>query len=85
MGIHPEHSVAKLLKESKRASSIWIKSRGAAYTGFSWQRGYGAFSVSESIKSKVQMYIAHQEDHHRMVSFQDEWKAFMKSNGLALK
>jgi len=45
---------------------------------FSWQREYGAFSVSQSHLEKVIRYIEQQEEHHRQVTFQDEYRAFLK-------
>ena len=62
----------------KRASSKWIKTKGAGYTKFAWQSGYGAFSVSQSQTGKVRKYIAEQEEHHRKKTFQDEYRAFLK-------
>jgi len=49
---------------------------------FSWQRGYGAFTVSQSNVEKVQDYIARQKEHHRKKSFRDEFKEFLEMNGI---
>jgi len=49
---------------------------------FSWQRGYGAFTVSQSNIEKVQDYIARQKEHHHKKSFRDEFKEFLKANGI---
>src|ERR1043166_1068077 len=49
-------AVARFIYDVKRASSKWIKSKGAQYTGFHWQNGYGAFSVSESQATRVKTY-----------------------------
>jgi REP element-mobilizing transposase RayT len=56
---------AEVIKELKRGSSKWIKTKGDAYSNFYWQGGYGAFSVSQSNVEKVRNYIAGQEKHHR--------------------
>jgi putative transposase len=50
---------------------------------FAWQTGYGAFSVSQSNADQVCAYIAGQEEHHRLVSFQEEFMAFLKRHGIA--
>ena len=82
--IHPDCKIAQTIKETKRASSIWIKRKGERYQKFSWQTGYCALSVSESIKTRVQKYIDAQEAHHKRISFHDEWMALMKANHFPL-
>jgi hypothetical protein len=49
---------------------------------FAWQTGYGAFSVSESMINEVRAYIANQKEHHRKMSFADEYKRFAEKYGL---
>ena len=62
----------------KTNSSRWVhQAKGAK---FSWQAGYGVFSVSESSVASVIKYIAEQESHHRKRSFQQEFLAFLKKN-----
>lgn len=73
-------SVAKAVEEVKKSSSKWIKTKGIAFQTFSWQAGYGAFSVSESNTGAVANYIQNQEEHHRSKSFQDEFREFLKKN-----
>ena len=68
---------ADWVKKLKRASSLWIKERDPAAKEFAWQAGYGAFSVSFSHVEKVTEYIARQEEHHRVRSFQDEFRAML--------
>jgi REP element-mobilizing transposase RayT len=75
-------TVAALIEELKTRSSKWIKTKGREYTGFSWQAGYGAFSIGKSQVPIVQRYIAGQKEHHRRVSFQDEFRAFLKKYGV---
>ena len=80
--IHPDFKIAQTIKETKRASSIWLKRKGERYQRFSWQTGYCALSVSESVKPRVQKYIDTQESHHSRISFYDEWIALYKSGPL---
>jgi REP element-mobilizing transposase RayT len=75
-------SQADLVKELKRGSSLWIHERFPQLGGFSWQAGYGAFSVSVSNLDSVRAYIAKQEEHHAKVSFQDEFRQFLEKHGL---
>jgi len=72
------YSVAKIVGEIKRNSSKWVKTKGRGLRQFAWQNGYGIFSVSQSHVDRVRNYIAHQEEHHRRRSFQDEYRAFLK-------
>jgi putative transposase len=70
-------SPADLLEEVKKSSSKWMKADGGA-SGFSWQAGYGAFSIGESQADAVIRYIQNQEAHHRSVTFQDEFRKFLQ-------
>ena len=70
-------SYSKLIGEAKRNSSKWIKGKNSALSGFHWQNGYGAFSVSHSLLPKVQDYIRNQEEHHRIRTFQEEFREFL--------
>jgi hypothetical protein len=60
-----------------------IKSMGPVYRNFYWQGGYGAFSVSESQVPKVKAYIENQIEHHRRQTFQDEFRAICRRDGVA--
>jgi len=75
-------ALAKIVGEAKRSSSKWIKTKGAGYTGFQWQNGYGAFSVSFSKVDSVRDYIAHQQEHHQKMTFQDELRALLVKHGI---
>ena len=66
-----------MIKELKRSSSIWIKNRGADLDEFAWQNGYGIFSIGYSQLNDVSRYIAGQEEHHRKVTFQEEFRRLL--------
>ena len=68
----------KLLEVVKSNSSRWIKTKGEAYENFYWHGGYGAFSINPSEISIVKKYIDNQEERHKKISFQDEFRAFLK-------
>ena len=74
---------ADMVKEVKRGSSLWIKQRDPALRGFSWQNGYGIFSIGFSQIKEVRDYIAGQAAHHRKVSFQDELRALLRRYEIA--
>ncbi len=65
----------------KKRSSKWMKQQGVEK--FSWQAGYGAFSVSESQVRRVIGYISTQEEHHRRQTFQEELRGFLRRHGVA--
>ena len=71
-------SLADLLEELKRNSSRWIKTKGADYTDFAWQGGYGGFSVSQSKVDVVRKYIQNQKEHHKTETFKEEYIRFLK-------
>ena len=71
-------SISDAVKEVKTASSKWLKEQGRGLQAFAWQAGYGAFSVSESNVPAVRDYIAHQEEHHRTTTFQDEYRMLLQ-------
>jgi putative transposase len=72
------YSIAEIVKEIKRTSSGWAKRKDRTLSKFHWQNGYGAFSVSQSNLAEVVRYIETQEEHHRRVTFQEEYREFMK-------
>ena len=69
---------ANMIKEVKRSSSLWLKARNAKLKDFAWQSGYGIFSTGYSQIESARNYIAGQEEHHRNVSFQDEYRQFLQ-------
>ena len=66
----------------KGSSSHWINEKNLIDSNFSWGRGYGVFSVSESSVDKVCRYIAGQEEHHKLKSFATEYKEFIEKYGM---
>lgn len=75
-------SIADLVGDIKRSSSKWVKTKGRMLTKFSWQNGYGIFSVGQSEVERVKTYIAGQEEHHGKKTFQDEYRSFLKEYGV---
>ena len=75
-------AVADCLRVVKTNSSRWVKARWPKRRAFAWQGGYGAFSVSESRRSAVIRYIQQQEQHHRRISFQEEFLKLLTSHGV---
>ena len=72
------HALAKVVEEVKKNSSKWVKQIEYSNKKFSWQNGYGAFSVSSSKLETVKNYIVKQEEHHKKKSYQKEVEEFLK-------
>ena len=70
------YALAKVVEEVKKQSSKWMKQQGVR--GFTWQGGYGAFSVSSYKLEVVTNYIIRQKEHHKIVSYKDEVEKFIK-------
>jgi REP element-mobilizing transposase RayT len=66
-------AVADLMMDVKKDSSKWIKTKGPHFHGFRWQEGYGAFTIGESQVDDVKRYIARQKEHHRTITFEQEF------------
>lgn len=75
-------SIEEVVQLYKGSSSNWINKSNLLNTKFSWGRGYGVFSVSESAVGRVSEYIAKQEEHHKVKSFTDEYRAFITKYGM---
>jgi REP element-mobilizing transposase RayT len=71
-------TISELIRELKRESSKWIKTKSAELRDFHWQDGYGAFSISPSHCEMLRKYIAGQEEHHKAETFQDEFRRLLK-------
>ncbi len=69
---------AELIEQIKTPASKWIKTKGAGLRNFYWQGGYGVFSVSPTNLDRIRRYILVQEEHHKRVTFQDEFRKFLK-------
>ena len=79
-GLSRTITLADLVKNLKTSSTKMVREKGQR--DFSWQTGYGAFSVSESNKSAVIAYIADQEINHRKMTFQEEIRALLKKHNV---
>jgi len=76
--------MSKLVQELKQDSSKWIKTKGERLADFSWQNGYGAFSIGQSQLPDLRAYIANQRKHHRRVSFQEEYRRICEKYGVTI-
>jgi putative transposase len=80
LGLKATHRVADLLRDVKRATSAWV--RETVVPNFAWQEGYGAFTVGGNDYSDLIRYIRGQEEHHRVRTFQEEYREFLTRYGV---
>jgi hypothetical protein len=71
------------MKEVKKGSSSWVKTKGLGFRNFHWQDAYGGFSIGKSDVHNLKKYIANQREHHRKLSFQEELIQFLDEYGIA--
>ena len=75
-------ALADLVEELKTSTSKWVKTKGREFRNFHWQRGYGAFSIGQSNVATLKRYIHGQKEHHQRITFQDEYRKFLKVYGI---
>ena len=75
-------SVAEAMRKWKSLSSGWVHETFPAEADFAWQEGYGAFSVSRSGADKVIRYIEVQAEHHKRLTFEEEFVALLEQHGI---
>ncbi len=80
--LHPSKAPADLMRIVKSNSTGWLKETFPETAVFAWQTGYGGFSVSRSGADAVMAYIASQEEHHRTMTFEEEYIAFLDRHGV---
>ena len=78
----PDLSQSSLLQQIKGRSSKWVNETFPQLGRFSWQEGYGGFTVSKSIVPEVEDYIARQKEHHKRQDFKSELLALLRTHGI---
>ena len=78
--LRPDKSLSYVLRDLKANSSGWMHDVFPDARDFSWQNGYGAFTVSASQIANVKDYIANQEAHHKKRTFEDEFISLLRKN-----
>lgn len=81
-GFPPTVALSDRVRTIKTNASRWLNELPERRFKFAWQTGYGAFTVSQSQVGAVRQYIQGQEEHHRRMSFQDEFLALLKRHGV---
>ena len=77
IGMKPSCCLSDLVREIKKSSNDFIKENNFCKYKFNWQEGYGAFSYSHSSFNNVIGYIMNQKDHHKKITFREEYIEFL--------
>lgn len=77
LGMPPTLALSDMVKRIKGESSKWLSKEKKGMAGFSWQDGYGAFTVGKSQIPDTIRYIQTQREHHQKVPFEDEYRKFL--------
>jgi REP element-mobilizing transposase RayT len=80
--LHPTICLSDLVKAVKTSTAKWIKEKGVFPAFTHWQHGYGAFTISHGDKDAVIEYIKNQEEHHKRVTFSDEFREMLVKFGV---
>ena len=82
VGFPPTIAISDLVRDIKRSSSLFINERKKSYLKFSWQEGFGAFTVGYRELDKTYNYILKQQEHHLVKSFKNEYILMLKEEGI---
>ena len=77
--LHRTEALFDVVMHVKKGTSRWLKQQSPEFRGFDWQEGYGAFSLGRSQRDDVAVYIRKQQQRHARISYQDEFRKFLKS------
>jgi len=81
IGLRATDCLSDAVRDVKAVSSRWAHEE-LGVADFAWQEGYGAFTVSASLREHVRDYIARQEEHHKQRTFQEEYVEFLQRCGV---
>lgn len=75
-------AVSDMVRDIKANSAKWVNDLEPPGKQFEWQKGYGAFTVSSSLIPNVRRYIQNQKEHHRKLTFEEEYIALLNRHGI---
>jgi putative transposase len=80
--LHPTVALADFIKEIKTASNVWMKETGNYPKFKSWSEGSCSLTYAYKDKEMIVNYIKNQKEHHKKISFEDEYKALLEEHGV---
>jgi Transposase and inactivated derivatives len=81
--LHPTIALSNYIRDIKRASSLWMKRTGHYPHFTSWADGACVMTYSFRDKEMITNYIKNQKEHHKKVSFEDEYLSLLKEHGIS--
>lgn len=85
IGMKPSCCLSDLVREIKKSSNDFINEKKFTNFKFQWQEGYGAFSYSHSNLDNVIKYVMNQKEHHKVLSFKEEYIEFLRKFEIEFK
>ncbi|OFY58652.1 MAG: hypothetical protein A2V50_05980 [Bacteroidetes bacterium RBG_19FT_COMBO_42_10] len=82
IGFPPTIAISDLVRDIKRSSALFINEQKKSYLRFSWQEGFGGFTVGYRELDHVYKYIVNQEIHHAKINFRDEYIQILNEEGI---
>ena len=82
VGMRPTQAPSDLMEQLKGSSSKWINEQRFIKTKFAWQDGFGAFSYTKNHVPNVTNYVLNQKEHHKKVSFLDEYRKLLRDSDI---
>ena len=80
--LHQSIAVSEVIKNLKSRSSLWLNEEHISKRHFNWQTKYGAFSVSKSQMEDTARYVRNQKEHHKTMTFREEYLKLLEKHGL---
>ena len=82
LSLPADRPICDCVRLLKGTSSKWVNDEIFPDRRFAWQSGYGAFAIAPSLLKATVAYIERQEEHHRERTFQEEYRDFLKRQGI---
>lgn len=82
LGFRPTQALSDFVELLKSSSSRWLNEQKILKFKFAWQKGYGAFSYTKSDLPKVIQYIENQKEHHKKITFREEYLQLLKRHDI---
>ncbi len=85
IGYNLNQTIPQLVENIKTSSNKWINESRLSKFYFEWQNGYGAFTHSHGNMNIVAQYVMNQEEHHKKISFREEYLSLLNENDIEYK
>jgi REP element-mobilizing transposase RayT len=82
--LHPSIALADFMRDIKAASSIWLKQNKNFPHFEGWVEGYAAFTYAWRDKDLIINYIKNQQEHHKLIKFEDEYRNLLLEHGISI-